>query len=462
MDRIRGDKADKRRHARSLASSTGQTVVGDASASRHLQSTATPAPVRPVTPMNPRTEKELTHLEWHRILDAIMEPVGVITSDYRLVYANAAYSALLAHGNQDSTRHFCFHALSTLSHPSLEDSQETPCADCPLPTMMRTKQSGFLQYEGLLSPALPEPSADRGGAESRTRRVYQRWSYPVVAPDGTVDYVVEVVKDVTDQEETPQVAAHAEALCQTELLKAELLGTISHELRNPLAVIKGSAATLLRHGRQLEQEEQTEFLHAITGACDHLEVMVHQLLQMSQLETGALVPEFTLVDAGQLARDAVVALQYRLKAAGFHQHEVAMTPLREETLPLVQADPRLLRDALDSVLENALYYSPAGGTIQVSMQIVSRPSASTTSPSSLIISVQNSGIGILTEHLDRIFDRFHRVEAGLVRAFDGRGLGLAICKRILELHGGSVWGESQPGEGSTFYLSLPLSAPVDS
>ena len=276
------------------------------------------------------------------------------------------------------------------------------------------------------------------------------------------EYVVEVVKDVTDQEEMRQAAVHSEALRQADLLKAELLGTISHELRNPLAVIKGSAATLLRHGRQLEQEEQSEFLHAICGACDHLEVMVHQLLEMSQLETGTLVPEFTLVDAGQLARDAVGELQHRLKEGGFHQHEVAMTLVREETLSLVQADPRLLRDALDSVLENALHYSPAGGTIQVSMRSVSGPPASATSPGNLIISVQDSGIGIPTEHLDRIFDRFHRVETGLMRAFNGLGLGLAICKRILELHGGSVWGESRLGEGSIFYLSLPLSASGDS
>ena len=74
-----------------------------------------------------------------------------------------------------------------------------------------------------------------------------------------------------------------------------------------------------------------------------------------------------------------------------------------------------------------------------------------------MISVEDSGIGIPTEHLDRIFDRFHRVDSGLTREVSGLGLGLSICKRIMDLHGGSVWGESTVGEGSTFFLALPLS-----
>jgi len=118
----------------------------------------------------------------------------------------------------------------------------------------------------------------------------------------------------------------------------------------------------------------------------------------------------------------------------------------QEELPLIQADPRLLRDALDIVLENAMNYSPAGGPIRITV----RPDKSM-----LVISVQDNGIGIPPDHLGRIFDRFHRVDSSLTRTVDGLGLGLAICKRIMELHGGAVWAESEPEVGSTFYLALP-------
>jgi signal transduction histidine kinase len=256
-------------------------------------------------------------------------------------------------------------------------------------------------------------------------------------------------------------------------VRAELLGTVSHELRSPLAVIKGYAATLLRHERRLSQEERHEYLLAIDGACDRLEVLVNQLLEMSQLETGALELHMAPVDALHIVREAGMAFEERLITGGFQEHRIELDVAGPDPLPLVQADPRLLRNAIDIVLENALKFSPAGGTIQVTLQVVPDPAKSSptgagvavSTPSGpeersadlLVISVEDSGIGIPAEHLERIFDRFHRVDAGLTREVSGLGLGLAICKRIMELHGGSVWGESSVGKGSTFFVALPFS-----
>jgi signal transduction histidine kinase len=276
-----------------------------------------------------------------------------------------------------------------------------------------------------------------------------------------------------DVSEQGQMPATAEALLQADRMRAELLGTVSHELRSPLAVIKGYAATLLRHERRLSQEERHEYLLAIDGACDRLEVLVNQLLEMSQLETGALELHMTPVDVLHIVREAVMAFEERLITGGFQEHRMELDVAGPDPLPLVQADPRLLRNAIDIVLENALKYSPAGGTIQVTLQVVPDPAKSShtgadgavPAPSGtaersadlLVISVEDSGIGIPAEHLGRIFDRFHRVDAGLTREVSGLGLGLAMCKRIMELHGGSVWGESTVGKGSTFFVALPVS-----
>jgi signal transduction histidine kinase len=140
-------------------------------------------------------------------------------------------------------------------------------------------------------------------------------------------------------------------------------------------------------------------------------------------------------------------------------------------LPLVQADPRLLRDALDNLLENALQYSPSGGTIHIALQEVDLPQTAagggadpvaegTTLARAVVISVQDAGMGLPAEHLPRVLERLHRVETGLTRDGTGLGLGLAIVARIVGLHGGVVWGESTLGEGSTFYLALPA-APAE-
>jgi PAS domain-containing protein len=184
--------------------------------------------------------------EWQRIVDAIDDPIGVVTTDYHLVYANAAYLALLEAGGEQSVHHFCFQAIRSPSHDGLRE-RDGPCADCPLPQTVRTKPAGFVQQEWLSSLASTEQSAVASGASSLNRLVYQRWTYPVLARDGTVEYIVEVVKDVTEQEQMRLAAAHAEAFHQADQLKAELLGTVSHELRNPLAVIKGYTASRRRH-----------------------------------------------------------------------------------------------------------------------------------------------------------------------------------------------------------------------
>src|SRR5262249_5305696 len=116
-----------------------------------------------------------------------------------------------------------------------------------------------------------------------------------------------------------QVAA-SQALRQADRLAAELLGTVSHELRNPLAVIKGYAATMLRHGGILDEAERHEFLAAIGEACDRLEITVYQMLEMSQLETGILVPRFMLLDLEQLIGESVISFTDRMARASLGEH----------------------------------------------------------------------------------------------------------------------------------------------
>jgi signal transduction histidine kinase len=139
-----------------------------------------------------------------------------------------------------------------------------------------------------------------------------------------------------------------------------------------------------------------------------------------------------------------------------------------ESEPLVWADARRVRDVLDHLIENAIKYSPDGGEIELSLRRAP-PSAlrlaaatgmlhheATTPPDMLELVVSDRGVGIPPEHLGRIFERFHRVDTRLTRVADGLGLGLAICKRIIELHGGAIWAESTLGVGSSFHVVLPI------
>src|SRR6266704_1563379 len=170
-----------------------------------------------------------------------------------------------------------------------------------------------------------------------------------------------------------EVMSDRKALRDMELLKAELLATVSHELRSPLASIKGYAATLLRHERRISREERHEFLVAIAAASDRLERSIDRLLEMSQLESGTMSVERSPVDVVRLAHEAIIAAEQQTSTQlrghfTFHLRlkDAAGVPTQEE--PLIMADPRRLREVLDNLLENAINYSPEGGVIDVVVQ----------------------------------------------------------------------------------------------
>ena len=274
-----------------------------------------------------------------------------------------------------------------------------------------------------------------------------------------------------------------ESLQGMDLLKAELLGTVSHELRGPLASIKGYAATLLRHERRLGREERHQFLLAISQASDRLEVIIERLLEISQLETGQVRIDRAPVDVAYLAGEAIAAIKGRVEVLFpgrfvFSLHFRRADGAAAESVPTIEADQRRLREVLDNLLENAVDYSPAGGKIDVTLRPVvqigplvksatvrqnGEDSAGTRHVHSMLeICVSDSGQGIPVEHLERIFERFHRVDTRLTREVNGLGLGLTICKHIVELHDGKIWAENRPhGMGAAFYVRLPLDEDVD-
>jgi signal transduction histidine kinase len=162
-----------------------------------------------------------------------------------------------------------------------------------------------------------------------------------------------------------EVMSDRQALRDMELLKAELLATVSHELRSPLASIKGYAATLLRHERRISREERHEFLLAIKEASDRLAGVIDRLLEMSQLETGDITIELTAVNLAYLVREAITALEQRFVEPEHQERQFTFTlrlederrvPTHEE--PVIWADRHRLREVLDNLLENAIHYSP--------------------------------------------------------------------------------------------------------
>src|SRR6266568_4820356 len=270
--------------------------------------------------------------------------------------------------------------------------------------------------------------------------------------------------------ETDDAAAHmaAEKACHLLPLVGDAVSSV--------------LSTLLRHERRISREERHEFLVAIVEASNRLTTVIDRLLEMSQLETDTISMDYSSVNLAHLVREALTAIEQRPDRAeqvatasekpkqvtfALHLEDSHGKLTRHE--PLIQADRYRLREVLDNLLENARSYSPEGGTVEVivhpasTREYVARGGTFLSSGEDeqqanqqiVEICVCDGGIGIPREHLERIFERFHRVDTRLTREVTGLGLGLAICKRIVELHHGVIWAESEFGQGSTFHVLLP-------
>jgi signal transduction histidine kinase len=230
------------------------------------------------------------------------------------------------------------------------------------------------------------------------------------------------------------------ALDEANRLKAELISTLAHEMRTPLTSIKGFSTALLMEEASFDLDTQQEFLQIIDQECDVLTDLIHDLLESSIIDAGLLRLE---IEPALLPRmvEAVVSDVARQTA----KHRILVDFPRD--FPIVDADPGRITQVLRNLLDNAVKYSPQGGVIVVRGQV---------GETQVVVSIADQGVGIAPEHLNRLFEKFFRVDSGLGRHVVGSGLGLPIAQAIIESHGGRIWAESKLGEGSTFYFTLPL------
>jgi len=226
-----------------------------------------------------------------------------------------------------------------------------------------------------------------------------------------------------------------------EQVRSEFVANASHELKTPLTAIHGLVETLL-DDEQMEPQVRTRFLSRLREQSRRLDALVNDMLALSRAESKGDEFERQPVDL----RDVLQESHFTLAAAAVSKHLTIELQLPGEPA-VVSGDRKALGQAVDNLLDNAIKYTPEGGRIWLRLSC---------SAGSAMIEVRDTGIGIGAEHLERIFERFYRVDRARSRELGGTGLGLAIVKHIVLSHGGSVRVESQPGKGSVFTIELPL------
>lgn len=248
-------------------------------------------------------------------------------------------------------------------------------------------------------------------------------------------------------------AAQIEILRELNRLRSELIANASHELRTPLGLIKVFCTSLLARDVAFDEDTQRQFLHGIDEETDKLKIIVDNLLGLSTLESGRLRLDKHVIDLRALTRKVIESIQLDLRpaSAGPESNSAAAQyeficdfPNHPLTAPV---DEKRIEQVLRNLLSNAVKYSPKGGRIMVQGR---------GDKWQVLLRISDEGIGITPENLEHIFERFYRVESEQTRTIGGVGLGLAVCKGIVETHGGRIWAESIPGEGSHFYFTLPV------
>jgi signal transduction histidine kinase len=222
--------------------------------------------------------------------------------------------------------------------------------------------------------------------------------------------------------------------------KSDFLANMSHELRTPLNAIIGFSQ-VLREGMFGEiNEKQEEYLDDILSSGKHLLSLINDVLDLSKVEAGQVELEVAPFSLREALEGGVVMVRERATEDGV---QVALAPITD--VDVVTGDERRIRQVIFNLLSNAVKFTPTEGSVDVQ---------ATQMNGEVRVSVTDTGSGIAAEDHERIFEEFQQTQAG-VEQHEGTGLGLALSKRLVELHGGRIWVESEPGKGSTFVFTLP-------
>ena len=284
-----------------------------------------------------------------------------------------------------------------------------------------------------IEPRLPiAQPGEAGRAESVPVDTGDRELWLSISAVGYEDGTVYAFRDLTDER-------------ALESMRQDFVATVSHELRTPLAAIYGAALTLRRDDVELEAELQEKLLEVIAEESDRLAEIVDDLLLATQLDTDTLHANVERCDPLEIAELEVAAAETHLP------DNVELELASHDPLPAVVADAGQLRQVLANLIENAIKYSPSGGTVTVELTQRDRH---------VRFSISDRGLGIPPSEQQRVFEKFFRLDPDMTRGIGGTGLGLYICRELVRRVDGRIWVESDGRTGSTFHVEIPQEQPV--
>ena len=383
-----------------------------------------------------RTEAEAALRESEQrtrlLLDSTAEAIYGLDLQGQCTFSNRATLRLLGYSDVDQLLGRNMHDLTHHTHA---DGSRYAVADCPVGETLRTGEACHSDDEvtwradGTSFPA-------------------EYWSYPIEREGHVVGAVVTLIDITTRRAAQDAVLAAKEAAESANRAKSEFLANMSHEIRTPMNGIIGM--TELALDTPLNQE-QKEYLQLVRSSADSLLRVINDVLDFSKIEAGRLDLDRTDIDLPELINQTLKTLAIRAHKKGLE----LSCRIAPDVPQILSGDPDRVRQVLVNLVGNAIKFTHQGG-ILVEAGLDSSPEAD---PFRLHFTVRDTGIGIPVEKQQVIFDAFSQGDGSTTRQYGGTGLGLTITRRLVELMGGKVWVESQPGQGSTFHFTLQFAPP---
>ncbi|REC32208.1 cell wall metabolism sensor histidine kinase WalK [Enterococcus pseudoavium] len=271
---------------------------------------------------------------------------------------------------------------------------------------------------------------ERSKSDSAEDQLTLRSDFAMIRREsGFISGLVVVIHDVTEQEKTAEE-------------RRQFVSNVSHELRTPLTSVR-SYLEALEEGAWQDKNIAPEFIHVTLGETDRMIRMINDLLNLSRMDSGVQQMELELVNFNELVGYALDRFDMMVNSEKKNYRIVREFTERDLW---VEIDTDKIMQVIDNIMNNAIKYSPDGGKIEVHL---------IETHNNVVLSISDEGLGIPKKDLEKVFERFYRVDKARARKQGGTGLGLAISKEVMKAHQGQIWVESVEGKGSTFYISLP-------
>lgn len=251
------------------------------------------------------------------------------------------------------------------------------------------------------------------------------------------------IRDIAERKRTEEMRKAREIAESASRAKSDFLANMSHELRTPLNAIIGFSEVIYDESFGPLNEKQKDYMNDVIGSGRHLLSLVNEILDLSKVESGKMILENTSFSLNQLLEQSLVLIRERSS-----EHDLHISLEITDGIHEISADERKIKQVVYNLLSNAVKFTPDGGEISIK---------AIKTNDQVEISIHDTGIGIDKENIDKIFQRFSQIENVYTQKSCGTGLGLALSKSLVELHGGKIWVESEGrNKGSTFSFSLPL------